>query len=157
DRAAGRRRGARLGDHARVGQEPRTEEGRAGEGGRQVHRRHDPDRPVNAARAALPPLTVWGSELSPYTLKLQALLAYAELPYRMWPVAGGRAQTLSALLRIALAKRRRPAARSPALSALDESPLVPFLLPDRSVSYDPSALARWLDDLPPPATGPLVP
>lgn len=104
-----------------------------------------------------PQLAVWGSELSPFTLKLRALLEYAELPYRMLPEQGSRRENLTALLRIGLAKRRRTALRYPALSALDEFPLVPFLLSGRRVYYDSSALARWLDDLHPPAPGPLVP
>jgi len=112
---------------------------------------------VSTARAAAPHLAVWGSELSPYTLKLQALLAYAALPYRMLPAGGSRWQNLAAMLRIQLATRRRSAARYPALSALDEYPLVPFLLTDRSVAYDSSALARWLDDFYPPPPGPLIP
>jgi glutathione S-transferase len=112
---------------------------------------------VSAGRGAAPPLAIWGSELSPFTLKLRALLDYAELPYRMLPAQGGRRENLAALLRIELTKRRRTALRYPALSALDEYPLVPFLLSGPRVYYDSSALARWLDDLHPPAPGPLVP
>jgi glutathione S-transferase len=111
---------------------------------------------VSSATAAAPDI-VWGSELSPYTLKLRALLAYAERPFRLLPVEGSRRQNLVALVRIELAKRRRTVARYPELSALDEYPLVPFLLTGRRVSYDSSALARWLDDLHPPPPGPLIP
>lgn len=112
---------------------------------------------MSVARGAPPPLAVWGSELSPFTLKLRALLAYAELPYRMLPEQGSRRENLAALLRIQLAKQRRTALRYPTFSALDEYPLVPFLLTSTAVAYDSSALARWIDDLHPPSPGPLVP
>ena len=107
--------------------------------------------------APLGPLAVWGSELSPYTLKLRALFAYAGVPYRMLPEDGGRLEICGALGRIELAKRRATAVRYPSLSALDEYPLVPFVLTRAGVAYDSSALARWLDDLQPPTSGPLVP
>ena len=47
--------------------------------------------------------------------------------------------------------------RYPALSDLDEYPLVPFLLTDSGVYYDSSALAHWLDDRHPTPAGPLLP
>jgi len=103
------------------------------------------------------PYIVWGSELSPFTLKLRALLAYAAVPSRMLPDEGTRLENCRAAVRIELAKRRRTAVRYPALSALDEYPLVPFLLARGRVLYDSSALAHWLDDHHPPAPGPLVP
>jgi len=102
------------------------------------------------------PLQLWGSELSPFTLKLRALLDYAGVPYRVLPADGGRLENTRAFARIELAKLRRTAVRYPALDALDEYPLVPFLLAGREVLYDSSALARWLDDLHPPAPGPLI-
>lgn len=113
---------------------------------------------MTGLEAASTPLRVWGSELSPFTLKLRALLAYAGVPYRMLPEQGSRLENYAAMGRIELAKRRRTAVRYPALSNLDEYPLVPFVLTGSSgVLYDSSALARWLDDLHPPAPGPLVP
>jgi glutathione S-transferase len=112
---------------------------------------------VTNASSAAPHVIVWGSELSPYTLKLGALLAYAERPFRLFPADGSRRENLAALLRIELAKRRRTVARYPAISTLDEYPLVPFLLSEHGVAYDSSALARWLDDLYPPSSGALVP
>jgi glutathione S-transferase len=108
-------------------------------------------------RVSTRPVRVWGSELSPFTLKLRALLAYAEVPYRMLPATGGRGANYWALATIEVAKRRRTAMRYPALSDLDEYPLVPFLLAEGRVYYDSSALAGWLDDRHRPAPGPLVP
>ncbi len=103
-------------------------------------------------------LAVWGSELSPYTLKLRALLAAAALPHRLLPEQGGRWENLHALYLIERGKRRRSIERWPAADPLDEYPLVPFLLVDeRRVLYDSSALALWLDRVHPPPAGPLVP
>jgi glutathione S-transferase len=112
---------------------------------------------VNVQPTPARPLRIWGSELSPFTLKLRALCDAAGAPYRMLPEGGSRAQNLAALLRIEVAKRRRRAVRYPALSALDEYPLVPYLLSGRRVYYDSSALARWLDDHHPTTNGALVP
>jgi glutathione S-transferase len=102
-------------------------------------------------------IALWGSELSPFTLKLQALLAYAALPYRMLPATGGRLENYRSIAAMELARRRRTAVRYPALSGLDEYPLVPYLLTHGRVYYDSSALAHWLDDCHPPAPGPLIP
>ena len=50
--------------------------------------------------AAQRPLQLWGSELSPFTLKLRALLDYAAVPYRVLPADGGRLENYRALTRI---------------------------------------------------------
>ncbi|MFN8642370.1 MAG: hypothetical protein U0802_12225, partial [Candidatus Binatia bacterium] len=101
---------------------------------------------------------VWGSELSPYTLKLWALLAAASVPFRNLPDQGGRLENLRCNLRIERGKRRRTIERWPALDPLDEYPLVPFLVVDgRRVLYDSSALAAWLDHTQAPPRGPLIP
>jgi glutathione S-transferase len=102
-------------------------------------------------------IRVWGSELSPFTLKLRALCDTVRVPYRMLPDEGGRAENYRTIARIELAKRRRTAVRYPALSPLDEYPLVPFVVADGRVFYDSSALARWLDVRHPGHDGPLVP
>lgn len=106
----------------------------------------------------MPRYAVWGSELSPYTLKLRAMLAAAAVPFRDLPAAGSRLENLRALRVIERGKRRRTIERWPALDPLDEYPLVPFLLVDeRRVLYDSSALAGWLDHVQPSSHGPLVP
>lgn len=104
------------------------------------------------------PCLVWGSELSPFTLKLQAQLRYAGMPFVDLPRDGTRLQNLRANFVIELAKRRRKVRRFPRLDELDEYPLVPFLIDagDR-VLYDSSALARWIDAEHRPAGGPLFP
>lgn len=101
---------------------------------------------------------IWGSELSPYTLKLRALLTAAAIPYRDLPAEGGRLENLRCVRRIDRGKRRRTIERWPELDPLDEYPLVPFLIIDEHrVLYDSSALAGWLDRTQPPPRGPLIP
>jgi len=104
---------------------------------------------------------IWGSELSPFALKLRALCDYAELPYAWLPQDGGRLQNLRAGRRIERAKRTHSVVRYPEWSPLDEVPLVPYLLergPEgHTVHYDSSALAHWLDDRHPAPPGPLTP
>jgi len=101
---------------------------------------------------------VWGSELSPYTLKLRALLMAAAVPHRNLPEGGTRGESLRVQWRIARGKRRRTIERWPGLDPLDEYPLVPFLIEDdRRVLYDSSALAGWLDRFHRPRRGPLLP
>ena len=100
---------------------------------------------------------LWGSELSPFALKLRALCDAAGLPYRWLPADGRRLDNARAWWRIQRATSTRTAIRYPQASNLDEYPLVPFLLADGQVYYDSSALAQWLDDHHPPAVGPLYP
>jgi glutathione S-transferase len=101
---------------------------------------------------------IWGSELSPFTLKLRALMTAAGVPFRNLPEEGTRGENLRAQWRIGRGKRRRTIERWPQLDPLDEYPLVPFLLEgDERILYDSSALAGWLDRFHPPRRGPLVP
>lgn len=104
------------------------------------------------------PLQIWASDLSPFALKLRALLDRSGAAYRWLPEGGTRAEGLWLFARIAWAKRRRTAIRHPRTQPLDEYPLVPFLAaPDGRIYYDSSALARWLDETHPTASGRLVP
>jgi glutathione S-transferase len=96
-------------------------------------------------RAASPPWILWGSELSPFALKLQALLAYARQPYRWWPRQGRRWPCWRTALQIHRAKRRRSVRRYPQASPWDEYPLVPYLIAGGEVHYDTSGLAMWMD------------
>ncbi len=101
---------------------------------------------------------IWGSELSPFSLKLRALCDYAELPYTWLPADGGRLQNYRVAWLVNRATHRRTAIRYPQLSELDEYPLVPFFIEDRrQVFYDSSALAHWMDDQHRPRRGPLFP
>lgn len=101
---------------------------------------------------------IWGSELSPFSLKLRALCDFAELPYAWLPADGKRLQNYRVLWRIRRATRRRTAMRYPQLTDLDEYPLVPFLVEQhREVYFDSSALARWIDAEHRARRGPLFP
>jgi len=100
---------------------------------------------------------LWGSELSPFALKLRALLSYAHVPYDWLPADGSRWRNLRVAARIERAKRTRTVLRHPHPSDLDEYPLVPYLVVDERVYYDSSALARWLDEHHAPPAGPLIP
>ena len=104
-------------------------------------------------------LVLWGSELSPFALKLRAMLAYAHLPYDWLPADGSRWRNYRVVARIERAKRARAVVRHPHTrpSDLDDYPLVPYLVDGEQVHYDSSALARWLDERHPPPSGPLIP
>lgn len=95
---------------------------------------------------------VWGSELSPYALKVMRLLRQAGLPVRMLPAEGGWLENWPCLLRVERIKRRRLPLTYPKLTEDDELPLVPYLLGPRGENlYDSSAIAEWLDDNTAPA------
>lgn len=90
--------------------------------------------------------TLWGSTLSPFALKVEAMLRFAGLPYRWLPAQGGFADGA----RFELRRRRLVAGRLPLtwppLSDLDEFPLVPFLFGPRGENlYDSSAIGAWFD------------
>lgn len=89
---------------------------------------------------------LWGSELSPFALKVRAQLQWARIPFRFLPVEGGRLENARVWATIEVAKARRKVVRFPETTALDEYPLVPYLVEDgRRVFYDSSALGRWVD------------
>ena len=101
---------------------------------------------------------LWGSGLSPYFLKLEALCAHAGLAFVHRPDGGDTLENLRLLARIKSAQRCRTVRRWPANDALDEYPLVPYLLTeDGAVHMDSSAIAGWLDALPPAQATPLIP
>lgn len=92
------------------------------------------------------PSIVWGPELSPFLLKLEAMLSFAEMPPRRLPRDGSRLENLRTALLIDGAKRRHTVRHPLGTSDLDEYPLVPFLVtPEKEVLYDSSALAHWVD------------
>lgn len=108
---------------------------------------------LSSARADL-----WGVELSPFALKLAAMLEWAAIPYRWLPREGSRLQNSAAAFKIARAKRKGRVCRHGGESELDEFPQVPFLItPDQTVHYDSSALATWIDAEHPPEHGELLP
>lgn len=89
---------------------------------------------------------IWGSELSPYALKLALCCRQAGLPHRFLPEQGGWAENWRSLLRVEKLKRRQLPLTWPLMSEDDEFPLVPYLLgPDGENLYDSTAIAEWLD------------
>jgi glutathione S-transferase len=106
----------------------------------------------------VPAWAIWGSELSPFALKLRACCDWAGLPYEWLPTEGRRLRNYRAIWLIERAKRTRTVERYPRLDDLDEYPLVPLLIEDdRRVLYDSSALAHWIDDCHRSAHGRLIP
>ncbi len=92
------------------------------------------------------PWSLWASTLSPFALKVDALCDYAGLPHRWMPAEGTRAEGLREMWRVRGITTRRLSLTHPTLTALDELPLVPFLLgPDGENLYDSSAIGAWLD------------
>lgn len=94
-------------------------------------------------------LVVWGSELSPFTLKVQRLLRQAELDFRFLPTEGSRAENISYLLRRERLIWKRLAITWPKMSEEDELPLVPFIYDannNKTNFYDSSAFAELLDN-----------
>ena len=101
---------------------------------------------------------LWGSGLSPYFLKIEALCRHAGLPVLRRPDGGSPIENLRLMLRLRRAQQRRAVRRWPAADPLDEYPLVPYLMTaDGAVHHDSSGIAGWLDATPPDAAAPLIP
>lgn len=110
-------------------------------------RRHD-GRPALRTRpeGIEAPWILWGSTLSPFALKVEAMLRFAGLPYRWLPAEGRFAEGLRFARRRTQLLRGRLPLTWPPKDALDEFPLVPFLFgPDEENLYDSSAIGVWLD------------
>ncbi len=89
---------------------------------------------------------LYGSELSPFTLKLKALFDYREIPYKFLFTEGNFFENIKAQVR----KERLVYGFSkltwPERKEGDEYPLVPFVFgPNGENLYDSSAIAYWLD------------
>lgn len=95
------------------------------------------------------PWVLWSPSLSPYALKVEALLRRAGVPHRWLPESGTRMEAL-----LHLNRRRRVVGGSlpltwPRLTQLDEFPQVPFLFgPEGENLYDSSAIGAWLAQRP---------
>jgi hypothetical protein len=92
---------------------------------------------------------LWGVTASPYLLKMQALVDFAQYNWQRWPGQGGNLVTLSMVRRLNKAKSRGEVLRFPEMSEeLDEYPSVPFYtLDQKTFYYDSSSLALHLDAL----------
>lgn len=94
---------------------------------------------------------LWGADLSPYALKVEALLRFAELPFRWLPRCGSFREALQASRRRAALVAGRQPLSWPPRDPLDEYPLVPFLFgPAGENLYDSSAIGAWLACRPTP-------
>ncbi len=90
---------------------------------------------------------LWGSELSPFALKVAAMLTFEGLPFRWMPAQGGVREALRFQARVRALRRGRLPLSGPRPDPLDELPLVPFLFgPCGQNLYDSSAIGAWLDD-----------
>ncbi len=89
---------------------------------------------------------IWGSELSPYALKLALCCRHAGLPHRLLPTQGSWAENVRIALRVERLKRGWLPLTWPQRTEDDEYPLVPYLFgPEGENLYDSSAIAEWLD------------
>ncbi|MEH6450934.1 MAG: glutathione S-transferase family protein [Oleispira sp.] len=87
-----------------------------------------------------------GSELSPFHLKVAAILKAKKIPFRDFPSQGNTFENLKIQIRLTLLKAGVLKLTYPEFTDYDEFPLVPFLFgPDGENLYDSSAIATWLD------------
>jgi hypothetical protein len=91
--------------------------------------------------------TFWGFIASPYQLKMQSLVDFAECTWERWPDQGPRLAVAAMFLRLKKARKRESIRRYPAFThGMDEYPTVPFYTRDRRhFFYDSTSLARDLD------------
>jgi glutathione S-transferase len=91
--------------------------------------------------------TIWGSVLSPFSLKVRAMCDFARVDYTWLPGDGGVVAGLRFNRRVERLKAGRLPLTYPAHDDLNEYPLVPFLFADDGSNiYDSTAIAEWLDD-----------
>ncbi|HEY0974404.1 MAG TPA: glutathione S-transferase C-terminal domain-containing protein [Solimonas sp.] len=101
---------------------------------------------------------LWGSELSPFFLKIEALCRHAGLPVVRRPDGGSALENLRLMARLKRAQRQRTVKRWPSADPLDEYPLVPYLMTeDGAVHHDSSGIAGWLDEQRHESVTPLIP
>jgi hypothetical protein len=74
--------------------------------------------------------TIWGSVLSPFSLKVRAMCDFAHVDYDWLPGDGGVIQGLRFNRRVQRLKAGRLPLTYPLRDELDEYPLVPFLFAD---------------------------
>lgn len=90
-----------------------------------------------------------GSALSPFSMKVEALLRHARLPYVLLPRDGTRRLALRTQARQLAVMRGLEAPTYPPLGQLRELPLVPYVFtPEDEILWDSTAIGRWLDDHP---------
>lgn len=92
------------------------------------------------------PWIIYGSELSPFTLKVIACFEYRRIPYRFLFEDGNTWDNLKAQARKeALIKGLIPLTY-PTMDSDDEYPLVPYVFgPNKENLYDSTAIAEWIE------------
>jgi len=101
---------------------------------------------VHATRGGALKYTIWGSVLSPFSLKVRAMCDFAQVDYQWLPADGTLIQGLRVNRRVQRLKAGRLPLTYPPRDEFDEYPLVPFLFgDDGSNIYDSTAIAEWLD------------
>jgi len=92
-------------------------------------------------------VTLWTSELSPFSLKIIACLEYMGVDYTCLPKKNHALKNLTTAVKIEWAKSRNKVYKYPQMTELDEYPAVPYLIQsDGAIQYDSSGISRWLDD-----------
>lgn len=91
---------------------------------------------------------LWGSRLSPYTLKLEAALQYKGIAYRRLPAQGSHLENAGVMLRLETAKRLGEINRYPVFEErFDEYPLLPYFSYDkRDFEYDSTSILLRMED-----------
>ena len=89
---------------------------------------------------------VWGSELSPFYLKVIATMRYLDLPLQCQPTDGNMLSNAKTYLQVTAIQQGLSQLTWPPISELDELPLVPYMFsPTGDKFYDSSEFAYWLD------------
>ncbi|HRI49105.1 MAG TPA: glutathione S-transferase C-terminal domain-containing protein [Pseudomonadota bacterium] len=90
---------------------------------------------------------VYGSELSPFALKVRAMCRSTGLPHQFFTREASTWEAARVQLRKELLVRGYLQLTWPQMTAEDEFPLVPFLFgPDGENLYDSTAIGYWLDE-----------
>lgn len=90
---------------------------------------------------------VYGTDLSPFFLKVLAMCRFKGLPHRVFTREAGTLEAARIQVRKSLLVRRLLPLTWPQMTDEDEFPLVPFVFgPHGENLYDSSAIGAWLDD-----------
>ncbi|MGI9286127.1 MAG: hypothetical protein ACR2P1_12120 [Pseudomonadales bacterium] len=90
---------------------------------------------------------LWSSKLSPFGLKVDALLRQAGMPFNWFPEESGFLTAAKGLLRVKALQSGRLSMTWPRENKLQELPAVPYLLGSAGENlYDSSAIGEWLTD-----------
>lgn len=97
---------------------------------------------------------LWGSELSPFALKVEALLRFGDVAFRWLPARGSCREVARFEWRRRRVSAKRLPLTWPRLTPLDEFPQVPYLFgPGGENLYDSSAIGVWLAEQAPFRSG----